>query len=183
MEKNKKIAFGTLLLGAVGTGVYLLNNRNKNKKINFRTVPRFQMNKFLGRWYEIARIENNSLMTNCLAKYIQEDDGSLKMIYSGFDKKKKRWKKIEGKLKIEDEQTGKLKVSFHTFLYSPYNIVDIDEKYENALIAGKNHDFLWLISREKEISDKTKSRFLAKAIDLGYDISKLTWTSQVPIEN
>ncbi len=181
MDNKKKIALGTLVIGAIGTGVYLLNSQ---KNVKFKTVNHFKLEDFFGRWYEIARIDfkYEKGMTNCLAKYKKEDDGSISVINSGYDKKKKRWKKSEGTLKAIDEEKGQFRVSFGNLFYSPYNVLDIDDRYENVLVAGKNHDYLWILSREKEISDKTKSRFLAKAIDSGYDITRLTWTSQIPID-
>ena len=184
MDNKKKLALGSLLIGAIGTGAYLINSRNEKKKVKFKTVPRFEISKYLGRWYEIARIDfkYEKNMSNCIAKYKLEKDGTIKVINTGFDQKKKVWKKAEGKAKIVDEKKGKLKVSFFSFFYNPYNVIDIDEDYQNALVAGKNHDYLWILSREKEISDQVKSRFLAKAIDLVYDINRLTWTSHIPIE-
>ncbi|WP_395092275.1 lipocalin family protein [Vaginella massiliensis] len=185
MNNKKKVALGSLLLGVIGTGAYLINSRKEKKKVEFKTVQAFELKKFLGRWYEIARIDfkYEKNLSNCIAKYIINDDGSFVVINTGYDKKKKIWKKSEGKAKVVDEKNGKLKVSFFSFFYNALNVVDIDENYQNALLAGKNHDYLWILSRDKEIDDSVRERFLTKAKSLGYDTNRLLWTSQVPIES
>jgi apolipoprotein D and lipocalin family protein len=35
--------------------------------------------------------------------------------------------------------------------------------------------YLWLLSRESNIPEEIKQRFLGKATDLGFEISKLEW--------
>ena len=62
--------------------------------------------------------------------------------------------------------------------YGGYNVVDIDENYENALIYGSSTKYIWLLSRNKTMDETTKKRFLEKAKKDGYDISKLIWVSQ-----
>jgi apolipoprotein D and lipocalin family protein len=56
-----------------------------------------------------------------------------------------------------------------------FNIIKLDCNYENALIAGKNHDYLWLFSREKFVDFKIKENFLLEASELGFNTKKLTW--------
>ena len=70
---------------------------------------------------------------------------------------------------------GKLKVSFFGPFYSDYNIIDIQENYKYALVVGKNNDYLWILSRDKEIPRTVKNKFLIKAIEIGYDIDDLVW--------
>jgi len=35
--------------------------------------------------------------------------------------------------------------------------------------------YLWLLSRESSMPEEMKQRLLVKAMDLGFDISKLEW--------
>jgi apolipoprotein D and lipocalin family protein len=59
--------------------------------------------------------------------------------------------------------------------YAGYNVVALDENYQYALIAGKNLDYLWILSRTKHIPKQVKTNYLKLAERIGYDTSKLIW--------
>lgn len=150
-----------------------------------RTIPRnatavtpFNKNKYLGKWYEIARIdfkfEKN--MTSTTAEYSLNDNGTIKVVNSGYNIKKEKWKQVKGKAKfVGDENVAKLKVSFFGPFYSGYNVLAIDPEYKYALVSGKNLDYLWILSRETTIPSSIKEQYLAKAQQIGYDTSRLLW--------
>ncbi len=115
-------------------------------------------------------------MNNVTAEYSQNDDGSIRVENGGFNYVKHQWKSATGKAKFRgDEQTAALKVSFFGPFYSGYNVVDIDDDYQYALVAGKNLDYLWILSRKPSIPDDIRQRFLEKAREIGYDTSRLIW--------
>ncbi|MBF0596107.1 lipocalin family protein [Faecalibacter rhinopitheci] len=173
--KFKNMALAGLALGVT---TYIIKNRT-NKNIAFEAVPNFDIKKYLGLWYEVARLdfywEKNK--SNTTARYLQNEDGSIQVINRGYDLKNKEWKISKGIAQQVKKDFGKLKVSFLGPFYSPYNIIDLDDKYKYALVAGKNTDYLWILSREKSIPDDIKKRFLDKAENLGYEIDKLVWPS------
>jgi apolipoprotein D and lipocalin family protein len=70
-----------------------------------------------------------------------------------------------------------LKVSFFGPFYSGYNVVALDENYQYALVAGKNLDYLWILSRTKDIPETIKTDYLKIAEEIGYDTSKLIWVT------
>ena len=59
--------------------------------------------------------------------------------------------------------------------YSGYTVIAIDPFYQNALVAGKNYDYLWLLSRETTMPQETITRYLTIADDLGFDTDNLVW--------
>ncbi len=150
-----------------------------------RTIPKgvtavqpFDVNRYLGKWYEVARFdyrfERN--LNNVTAQYSLNPDGTIKVENRGYNFKEQEWKGTTGKAKfVEDESTGKLKVSFFGPFYSGYNVVEIDPEYRYALVAGKDLDYLWLLSRETTMPEAIKQRYLEKARSIGYDTSKLIW--------
>jgi len=71
---------------------------------------------------------------------------------------------------------AKLKVSFFGPFYAPYNVIAIDDQYQYALVAGKNLDYLWILSRRPTIPAAIRSEYLKQAQSLGYDIHQLVWT-------
>mgnify|MGYP003404699739 FL=1 len=54
-------------------------------------------------------------------------------------------------------------------------MIALDENYQYALIAGKNLDYLWILSRTKELPEEIKTEYLKIAEEIGYDTSRLIW--------
>ncbi len=148
---------------------------------NAVAVKPFDVKKYLGKWYEIARFdfrfEKN--LKNTTANYSLNDDGSIKVMNRGYNYKKKKWEEATGKAKfVSSPNEAKLKVSFFGPFYSGYNVIAMDASYTYALVAGKNLDYLWLLSREKTIPESVKQSFLQKATEVGYQVEKLVWVKQ-----
>ena len=141
-------------------------------------VKPFHKEKYLGKWYEIARkdfkYERN--LNNVTAEYSLNDNGAIKVDNKGYNTVKKEWSQAIGKAKfVKDEHTAMLKVSFFGPFYSGYNVIAIDDEYKYALVAGKNLKYLWILSRNTTIPEEIKDRYLKIAQDIGYDTSDLIW--------
>ncbi len=140
-------------------------------------VSNFDSEKYLGKWYEIARLDFRfeKDLNNVTADYSKKANGAIKVLNRGFNSKKNKWVEVEGEAKpVGDKEVAKLKVSFFKPFWSGYNVIDIED-YTYALVAGDSLDYLWILSREKTIPDEIKERFLNKATGIGYDIQKLVW--------
>lgn len=143
------------------------------------TIKAFKVEKYLGTWYEIARMDFRFErdLNNVTATYSLNENGSIKVDNKGYNYKTKEWKQAIGKAKQAGEpDEAKLKVSFFGPFYAPYNVIALDGEYKYALIVGKNLKYLWILSREKTIPDDIKQRYLDIAASLGFDISVLIWT-------
>ncbi len=141
-------------------------------------VKPFDSEKYLGKWYEIARLdfrfERN--LNNTTANYSLNKDGTIKVDNRGYNYLTKEWKQAIGKAKLVGEPNeAKLKVSFFGPFYSGYNVIALDTEYKYALIAGKNLSYLWILSREVSIPENIKKDYLKIAQDLGYNTSLLIW--------
>ncbi|MEN5055074.1 lipocalin family protein [Sphingobacterium kitahiroshimense] len=144
---------------------------------NTKAVANFDVNKYLGTWYEIARFDFRfeKDLDNVSAQYSLNEKGNVKVLNSGYNFIKKEWKKAEGIAKFRgNKDIAALKVSFFGPFYSGYNVVSMDD-YKYALVAGKNLNYLWILSRTKEIPESVKTKFLKIATEIGYDTSKLVW--------
>lgn len=174
--KNNKLLFAALVLGAGAIAVNMVSCASIPK--GARAVQPFNKNKYLGKWYEIARFdyvfERN--MNNVTAEYSLRDDGLIKVDNKGYNYKKNKWKESIGKAKFAgSDNVARLKVSFFGPFYAPYNVIAIDDDYRYALVAGGNLKYLWILSRDKTIPDRVKKNYLAQAQKLGYDIQSLIW--------
>jgi apolipoprotein D and lipocalin family protein len=163
------------LIGIIG--IMILNSCSTIPK-GVTAVKSFEKEKYLGKWYEIARMdfkfERN--LNNTTANYSVNSNGSIKVENRGYNYKTMEWKQAVGKAKFVGEQNvGMLKVSFFGPFYSGYNVIAIDNDYKYALIAGKNLSYLWILSRETTIPQEVKQNYLNIAADLGYKTSELIW--------
>lgn len=136
---------------------------------------KIDLNKYLGLWHEIARIENDfePKMTNVTAEYRLNKDGSIQIINSGY--LDDQFKRIKG-IGITTDRDDLLKVSFFSGSYSDYKILAITDDYEYALVGGDSEDFLWMLARTKHIDIDVYNRFVKIAIDHGYNTNKLILT-------
>lgn len=149
-------------------------------------VTNFELDKYLGLWYEIARIdfrfEKN--MNNTSAQYSLNNKGLVNVLNSGYNYKKEEWSSASGKAKFRNqENVAALKVSFFGPFYSGYNVIALDSEYKYALVAGKDLDLLWILSREKSIPENIKQEYLKIAQEVGYDTSRLIWVEHNMDEN
>lgn len=149
---------------------------------NIKPVKKFELPKYLGKWYEIARIDNKfeKGLTQVTAEYSLKDDGGVKVLNRGYSKEENEWKDAEGKAYfIEDTETGLLKVSFFGPFYGAYVIFWIDyENYQYALVTGSDKSYFWLLSRTSQLDDKTKEFLIQEAISHGFERSKIMFVDQ-----
>lgn len=141
-------------------------------------VQPFVKENYLGKWYEIARIDfkYEKDLNNTTAEYSLNTDGTIKVVNKGYNTKKEKWQEAVGKAKfVGDDNLAMLKVSFFGPFYSGYNVIALDADYNHALIAGESHKYLWILSREPSIPDEVKQKYLKVAQDFGYNTSDLLW--------
>ena len=62
-------------------------------------------------------------------------------------------------------------------------MIALDENYQYALIAGKSLDYIWILSRTKELPDEIKTEYLKIAEEIGYDTSRLIWVKHDKDDN
>lgn len=149
-------------------------------------VRNFDAGLYLGTWYEMARLDYRFErdLNNVSAQYSLGENGNINVLNSGFNFKKKAWEKAEGRAKFREKpDIAALKVSFFGPFYSGYNVVALDENYQYALVAGKNLDYLWILSRTKDIPQEVKMRYLNIAKGIGYNTDGLIWVKHDRSDN
>lgn len=141
-------------------------------------VKPFYKEKFVGRWYEIARLDFKFErgFSNVSAVYSLNDDGTIKVFNQGYNMESKLWEEVYGKAKfVGDPKEGRLKVTFFYPFYSGYNVIAVDDNYHYMMVAGKSREYLWILSRQKTIPDSVKNQYLQLARDYGFNTSELLW--------
>ena len=147
--------------------------------IDNSTVSVFDVRRFMGKWYEIARYDHRfeKGMTHVTATYSLQENGSIKVKNEGY--KNGKHKEVEGRAKQPNPaDPGKLKVSFFLWFYSDYYVLDIDPDYRYVLIGSSSDKYLWIMSRDKTLSKEKQAELLDKLRVRGYDTEKLLFVDQ-----
>ncbi len=147
-------------------------------RTNSAAVHPFEKDRYLGKWYEIARLDFSfeKNLNNTTAEYSVNKNGSLRVDNQGYDTLKKKWTQAIGKAKFVGSDTiAQLKVSFFGPFYGGYNVIALEDTYTAALVAGKGLKYLWILSRDKQISEETKNKFLQIAQGMGFKTADLVW--------
>ena len=149
------------------------------------TVSNFDLHRYLGTWYEIARLpmkhqpENS---TDISAVYSLNENGTVRVQNRCLDGAGKLDESI-GEANIIDAEHAKLEVSFLPeglrwvpFTKGDYWVLKLDDSYETALVGEPHMKYLWLLHRRPTLDETTKQQYLAYAESLGYDLSDLIHT-------
>lgn len=144
-------------------------------------VKDFELNRYLGKWYEIARLDHSFErgLDNVSASYSMNEDGSVKVINRGWDIEELRWSEAEGKAKfVEAANIGHLKVSFFGPFYGSYVVYYLEPDYSVALVSGYNSNYFWILSRTPELEPDQLDRYVQLASDAGFAIDELIFPKQ-----
>jgi len=143
-------------------------------------VGNFDLDRYLGKWYEIARLDHRFErgLVNVTADYSLRESGLVNVVNQGYSLSKEEWKDATGKAKFKsDPATGHLLVSFFGPIYGSYVIFDLDN-YQQAYIAGNSRKFLWYLSRTPTVSEADKAAFIKSTGALGFNTDEIIWVEQ-----
>jgi apolipoprotein D and lipocalin family protein len=147
---------------------------------NITPVTSFQIERYLGKWYEIARLDHRFErgLTQISAEYSMRQDGGLKVLNRGYSNEKQEWSEAEGRgYFVQSPNEAYLKVSFFGPFFGSYIVFELDTvNYQYALISGPDKSYFWLLARTPTIDDNLKKKLIAKAAALGFDTTKLIFS-------
>ncbi len=137
-------------------------------------MPAVDLPRYMGTWYEIARLPNLAEKdAGCATDtYRLLADGRVEITY--------RHRFLDGRsgsdihtAKVMDASRAKWKVSFAWVFSAPYWILDLDPGYTRVLIGTPDRKYLWIESRTPQLPEAEVEALLAKARALGYDTTRL----------
>jgi len=144
---------------------------------NVKPVDHFSLERYLGKWYEIARLDQpfERGLNRVTADYSLRGDGGIRVLNRGYSARENAWKEAEGKAYfVNESDRGYLKVSFFGPFYGSYVVFELDhENYQYSLVCGPDKSYLWILARTPEIKKDIKDKLVAKAAALGFDTGKL----------
>ena len=149
---------------------------------NIVPVGNFQLDCYLGKWYEIARLDHSfeGGLSDVSARYRLLQNGNVEVINRGYDADKKEWRDATGLAKFIGNPTqGSLKVSFFWPFYGGYHIAALDEQdYSWAIVVGPSREYLWILSRKRTLPFSLRDQLIKKVTQIGIDTNQLIWVTQ-----
>ncbi len=153
-----------------------------------RTVPRVDLNRYLGDWYEIARLPNRfqtSCFGNVRATYASAADGRLE-VTNQCSRQNGEVIEAKGVAKVVDtESSARLKVrfapallSFLPMVWGDYWILGLADDYSWAVVGSPDRKYLWILSRTPTMDAAQYGKAISVAKMNGFDIDGLVRTSQ-----
>ncbi|HOI30420.1 MAG TPA: lipocalin family protein [Melioribacteraceae bacterium] len=143
-------------------------------------VKKVDIDRYLGKWYEIARLpfsqqEGCSCTT---AEYELIDSTTIRVINKCI--KEGELDDATGKaFVVEGSNNAKLRVQFFWPFRGDYWVIELDEEnYQYAIVGTPSRKYLWILSRTPRMDEEIYNSLIKKAGDKGFDISKLIRTVQ-----
>jgi apolipoprotein D and lipocalin family protein len=147
------------------------------------TVPSLDLGRYLGAWYEIARLPMRHEppdWTDITATYTLNDDGNVRVRNRALDAGGELHEAIGEAVPVEGSGNARLEVSFLPeglrwlpFTKGDYWVLRVDDAYRTALVGDPKREFLWLLHRDPHIEPALREAFLAAARAQGYDLAEL----------
>ena len=184
---NSIIISASSMFIASTIGVPLVAQVNSNATLE--VVPSIDLHRYVGTWYEIARLPN-SFQTKCVgnvvATYTLLEDGTIRVV-NRCSTGDGSTTEAEGKARIADDNgpNTKLKVrfapailSFLPFVWGDYWIIELGADYEYAVVGEPKREYFWIISRTPKMEESAIQSILDRAREKGFDVSKIIRTAQ-----
>ncbi|CAF2121139.1 hypothetical protein BRARA_C01156 [Brassica rapa] len=158
------------------------------EKKEMEVVKGLDLERYMGRWYEIASFPSRFQPKNgadTRATYTLNPDGTVKVLNETWDGGKRGF--IQGSAFKTDPKSdeAKFKVRFYVPPFLPiipvtgdYWVLYIDPEYQHAVIGQPSRSYLWILSRTAHVEEETYKQLVEKAVEQGYDVSKLHKTAQ-----
>jgi apolipoprotein D and lipocalin family protein len=146
------------------------------------TVPHVDLNRYVGKWYEIASFPQ-WFQKGCVAStatYTLREDGDINVLNEcrkgTLDGD---FKKAKGKAWVVDRRSNaRLKVRFFWPFSGDYWIIDLADNYQFAVVGHPNRNYLWILSRTPQMDPAVYNGILERLKKQQYDVSRLIKTLQ-----
>ena len=141
------------------------------------TVPSLDLQRFMGDWYVIAhiptRLERKAY--NAVESYRLDEKGRIQTTFTfrkgGFDGPLKEYTPTGF---IHDERSNaEWRMQFIWPIKAEFLVAHVDEEYSETVIARTKRDYVWVMTRDWQISDAAYERLMGIVGELGYDLEEV----------
>lgn len=144
------------------------------------TVAEVDLERYLGRWYEIARYDSR-FERGCdgvTADYAMREDGLISVVNTcyreGLDGPPET---ADGRARVvPGSSNAQLEVSFFGPFWGDYWIIELDEaEYQWSVVSEPRGRYLWILSRTPQMDPDVLDARLAGLDAMGFDTDALVW--------
>jgi apolipoprotein D and lipocalin family protein len=176
-----------LLLLILSSAVSLTAQARENAG-PLRTVSRLDLDRYAGKWYEIAKYPNRfqrQCVANTTAQYSLKQNGRIEVVNS-CTKKDGTNDTARAEAKIADKASNsKLKVRFAPgafawlpFVWANYWVIDLAEDYSYAVVSEPGRNYFWILSRSPAMDEEVYRSIITRAAAMGFDVNRIVRTPQ-----
>ena len=151
-----------------------------------QTLKNVDLNKYVGMWYEVAKIPNRfqkQCVKGTTAQYKLLKDGNIEVINSCLTEEGEK-DVADGLARIVDKKTNsKLEVSFVSIFgirlfWGDYWIIGLGDNYEYAVVGTPSRKYGWILSRTPVLDKQKLDKAYETLKNAGYDINKFEVSPQ-----
>jgi apolipoprotein D and lipocalin family protein len=132
---------------------------------DLETVPQVDLQRYLGRWYEIASLPQ-WFQRNCFgvtADYKLREDGDVDVLNRcSKGSLQGPLSEAHGKAWAVDASNAKLKVQFFWPFRGDYWIIELGADYDYAVVGSPNRKYLWILSRKPAMEERLFNELVEK---------------------
>jgi apolipoprotein D and lipocalin family protein len=140
-------------------------------------VHGFQVDRYLGTWYEIARLDHpfERGLSKATAEYSRRDDGNIQVVNRGYDAQRGEWREARAVAQfLGPKDVASLKVTFFWPFSGAYHVIVLDQEgYNYAMVTSSSRDYLWILARQKQLDAAVRKNLLAQAKEWGFQTDQL----------
>ncbi len=166
------VKFLIAVTAVLGIGALTLANAGSPGLPPLQTVAKVDVARYLGRWYEIARLPNR-FQKGCAgstADYALREDGEISVINSCRNVHDGSLEQVTGRAWIVDTASNaRLKVTFFWPFRGDYWIIELGKEYEYAVVGTPSRKYLWILSRTASMDEGLYAAILQRAAQQGFD--------------
>lgn len=155
---------------------------NENSTHPLETVKELDLNRYLGKWYEIASIPQ-VFQKDCVgvtATYSLKPDGNIDVLNECHKKTLDGpYSSAHAKAWLPNAaDPGKLKVQFFWPFTADYWVIELANDYSYAVVSHPSRDYLWILSRTPQMNEGIFQGIMSRLKQNGFDLSKINKTLQ-----
>lgn len=170
------IKFVLFLFLALGGG-YIFSFFSKKQRPSLETVDKVDLDKYMGKWYEIAHLPQRFQRgCNCTtAEYELKKD--YVQVTNTCVKNNGKISRITGKaFPVPNSNNAKLKVQFFWPFKGDYWVLNLAQDYSYAVVGNDSRKDLWILSRKPEMDPALYNKLVNQVKEKGFDVSNLIVT-------
>ncbi len=162
IKKTSTRVLTLLLLVVLSMSTVVLADDDEEEPTELKTVALVNLEKYIGVWYEYARIPNSfqdDCALNTTATYTLREDGKIDVINRCIDAEGDTIE-ANGIARVVDlESKSKLEVSFVRLLginlfWGDYWIIGLADDYRYAVVGDPSRKYGWILTRRPNLSEE-----------------------------